>query len=108
VAVLADTDSRWKWAVGLARRLHPAAVLSGYQLDSVSQPSARQLAAAGIEPELIRTVTPAGLVAALAEDTPDVLVIALPGGGCQAMLHLLAAAELPNRPLVVTGYVGVV
>ena len=24
------------------------------------------------------------------------------------MLHLLAAAELPNRPLVVTGYVGVV
>lgn len=108
MAVLADTDSRWKWAVGLARRLHPAAVLSGYQLDSVSQPSARQLAAAGIEPELIRTVTPAGLVAALAEDTPEVLVIALPGGGCQAMLHLLAAAELPNRPLVVTGYVGVV
>ena len=108
MAVLADTDSRWKWAVQLSRRLHPAAVLSGYQLDSVAQPSARQLAAAGIAPEVIRTVTPAGLVAALAEDTPEVLVIALPGGGCQAMLHLLAAAELPNRPLVVTGYVGVV
>jgi len=48
VAVLADTDSRWKWAVQLSRRLHPAAVLSGYQLNSVAQPSARQLAAAGI------------------------------------------------------------
>lgn len=108
MAVLADTDSRWKWAVGLSRRLHPAAVLSGYQLDTVTPPSARQLAAAGIEPELIRVVTPAALVAALAADTPDVLVISLPGGGCQSMLHLLAAADLPKRPLVVTGYVGVV
>lgn len=108
MAVLADTDSRWKWAVQLSRRLHPAAVLSGYQLDSVTQPSARQLAAAGIDPQLIRAVTPAALLAALAQDTPDVLVISLPGGGCQAMLHLLAAAELPTRPLVVTGYVGVV
>jgi hypothetical protein len=108
VAVLADTDSRWKWAVQLSRRLHPAAVLSGYQLDRIDPPSPRQLAAAGIEPELIQTVTPAGLLDALATDRPDVLVIALPGGGCLAMLHLLAAAELPNRPLVVTGYVGVV
>ncbi len=106
--MLADTDSRWKWAVQLSRRLHPAAVLSGYQLDLVNPPSPRQLAAAGIEPELIRTVSTAGLLAALAAETPDVLVISLPGGGCQAMLHLLAAADLPNRPLIVTGYVGVV
>ena len=108
VAVLADTDSRWKWAVQLSKRLHPAAVLSGYQLATVERPSDRQLVAAGIEPHLVRTATPADLVAFLAAHTPDVLVIALPGGGCQAMLHLLAAADLPHRPLVVTGYVGVV
>ena len=42
------------------------------------------------------------------ECNPYVLGVALPGGGCQAILHLLAAAELPDRPLVLTGYVGVV
>ena len=108
MAVLADTDSRWKWAVGLARRLHPAPELTGYQLATVDRPSDRQLEAAGIEPGLVRTVNPARLLAALSEDTPEVLVIALPGGGCQAMMHLLAAADLPRRPLIVTGYVGVV
>jgi len=106
--VLADTDSRWKWAVQLANRLHPTEPVIGYQLAPVPVPSHRQLVAAGIEPDRVRAVTPAGLVAALAESPPDVLVIALPGGGCQAMLHLLAAAGLPRRPLVVTGYVGVV
>jgi hypothetical protein len=105
---LADTDSRWKWAVQLANRLHPTFAVTGYQVAPVPSPSPRQLAAAGIEPDRVHTVTPAGLIAALAETMPDVLVIALPGGGCQAMLHLLAAADLPRRPLVVTGYVGVV
>jgi hypothetical protein len=106
--VLADSDSRWKWAVQLARRIHPAPVLTGFQLARVAPPSSRQLAAAGIEPDAVRSVTPAELVAALAEETPEVLIVALPGGGCQAVLHLLAAADLPTRPLVVTGYVGVV
>jgi hypothetical protein len=108
VAVLADSDSRWKWAVQLARRLHPATALIGYQLAPEEVPSERQLAAAGIEPSAVRSVTPGELVTALAADVPDVLIVALPGGGVQAVLHLLAAAELPRRPLVVTGYVGVV
>ena len=106
--MLADTDSRWKWAVQLARRLHPTFPLTGYQLAPVPTPSHRQLAEAGIEPDRVRAVTPAALVTSLAATPPDVLVIALPGGGCQAMLHLLAAADLPSRPLVITGYVGVV
>lgn len=106
--MLADTDSRWKWAVQLARRLHPATTLTGFQLAPVMPPSERQLEAAGIDPDVVRSVTPAGLLAALATETPDVLIVALPGGGCQAILHLLAAVTLPRRPLVVTGYVGVV
>jgi hypothetical protein len=109
VAILADTDSRWKWAVHLARRLHPALPVGGYQLSSSdAPPSPRQLQAAGIEPARVRTVTAGELVNALAADAPDVLVVSLPGGGVQAVLHLLAAAALPRRPLVVTGYVGVV
>ena len=106
--MLADTDSRWKWAVQLANRLHPSHAVTGYQLAPVPTPSNRQLAAAGIEPARVHTVTPAGLVTALGHSAPDVLVVALPGGGCQAILHLLATADLPRRPLVVTGYVGVV
>lgn len=106
--MLADTDSRWKWAVQLANRLRPSSPLAGYQLAAAEPPSRRQLTEAGIDPGQVRTVPPAELVSAVAAVPLDVLVVALPGGGCQAVLHLLAAAELPNRPVVVAGYVGVV
>lgn len=108
MVVLADTDSRWKWAVQVASRLHPSAPVLGYQPADVAPPSARQLAEAGIEPGNVQVVGPAELVAALRADPADVLVVGLPGGGIQAALHLLAAAHLPDRPVVVTGYVGVV
>jgi len=108
IAVLADTDSRWKWAAQVANRLHSATPVAGYQLSHSELPSRRQLLDAGMVPEQVRTVDPAELVAALRAEPPDVLVVALPGGGVQATLHLLAAAELAERPLVLTGYVGVV
>lgn len=108
MAILADTDSRWKWAAQLARRLQPGAVVTGYQASYAARPSHRQFADAGIRPEAVTQVSPAELVQALTVASPDVLIVSLPGGGCQAMLHLLAAAPLPKRPVVVTGYVGVV
>ncbi len=108
MAILADTDSRWKWGAQLARRLSSGPVITGLQSASAPLPSRRQLTDAGLEPDRIRTVSPSELVAALGAETPDVLILALPGGGCQAVLHLIAAAELPSRPLLVSGYVGVV
>ena len=108
MAVLADSDSRWKWGVQLARRLNPSAVVSGYQFAGSDLPSQRQFAEAGISADAVSVVTSGELVPALASARPDVLILALPGGGCQATLHLLAAADLPDRPLVLTGYVGVV
>lgn len=108
MAIVADTDSRWKWGAQLARRLHPSSIVTGYQLAPAELPSRRQLADAGMDPDLVRTVTATGLVSAIAAEPPEVLIVALPGGGCQAVLHLLAAAHLPRRPLVVSGYVGVV
>lgn len=108
VAVLADADSRWKWGLGLARRLHPAASIAGYQFAGAATPSQRQLTEAGINPESVLVVSAGELIAALAADPVDVLVLSLPGTGVQAMLHLLAHADLEHRPLVVTGYVGVV
>jgi len=108
VAVLADTDSRWKWGLGLARRLNPAAAVTGYQFAGSDIPSQRQLAEAGISADSVSVVSAGELLTALAAKPADVLVVSLPGGGVQAILHLLAAAQLEQRPLVLTGYVGVV
>ncbi len=108
IAVFADTDSRWKWALGLARRLNPSAAITGYQFVGADLPSQRQLAVAGIAASSIHVVSAGELLAALTAQPVDVLVIALPGGGVQATLHALAKAHLPRRPVVVTGYVGVV
>lgn len=108
VALLADTDSRWKWAARLAGRLGDTVEMLGYQLWTHDLPSHRQLLEAGVRPEQVRRLTPAGLLEALATDRPDVLVLAAPGGGCQAVLQLLAAARPEPRPLVLTGYIGVV
>lgn len=108
MAVLADTDSRWKWGLGLARRLNPLAVVTGYQFAGADLPSQRQLAEAGISADAVTVVSAGELVDALAQRPVDVLIVSMPGGGVQAMLHLIAAAELPKRPLVVVGYVGVV
>ncbi|PFG15868.1 hypothetical protein ATK74_0389 [Propionicimonas paludicola] len=108
VALLADTDGRWKWAARLAARLAAEPEILGYQLWTHELPSHRQLLEAGVRPEQVRQLTPSGLLEALATDLPDILVVAAPGGGCQAVLQLLAAARLEPRPLVLTGYVGVV
>jgi len=108
VALLADTDSRWKWGSRLAARLGSEVELIGYQLWTHDLPSHRQLQEAGVRPERVRQLSPSGFLDALAADHPDVLIVAAPGGGCQAILQLLAAARLAPRPLVLTGYVGVV
>jgi len=108
VALLADTDSRWKWGARLAARLGSEVELIGYQLWTHDLPSHRQLLEAGVGPERVRQLGPSGFLEALATDHPDVLIVAAPGGGCQAILQLLATARLEPRPLVLTGYVGVV
>lgn len=109
VAVLADTDSRWKWGMLTARRLGPARI-DKYLLENPAPPSVRQFQAAGVDPDEVATLTLAELAGALGEAPPDVLVLSLPGGACQAALHALVAGWPPalRRPVVVTGYVGVV
>lgn len=110
MAVLADSDSRWKWGMLTGRQLRPVAGLDPYLLERADPPSARQLAEAGVDPAALVTVRLPDLASTLAAKAPEVLVLALPGGGTVAALHALAAAwpaEL-RRPLIVTGYVGVI
>lgn len=122
IAVLADSDTRWKWGALTARRLAEQAPgaeaaapeLDGFLLRGRATPTPRQLAEVGAATGAPREVTmaqfldlagPLGSTAAY-----DVIVLALVGGAAQAALHGLAARwpGHTRRPVVVTGYVGVV
>ncbi|MEU3978813.1 DUF6716 putative glycosyltransferase [Streptomyces sp. NPDC026672] len=119
VAVLADSDTRWKWGALTASRIasdDSAATdlrLDGYLLRGRATPTARQLREVGVHADSLREVTAVEFLRAMdrdADEQYDVLVLALVGGGVQAMLHGLGRVweDRAERPVVVTGYVGVV
>ncbi|MFI2202290.1 DUF6716 putative glycosyltransferase [Streptomyces sp. NPDC020192] len=112
VAVLADSDTRWKWGALTAQRLAPADAeigLDGYLLRGRATPTARQLREVGVRADSLREVTGVEFLRAMTREPYDILVLALVGGGVQAMLHGLRNAwGSGRRPVVVTGYVGVV
>ncbi|MFH9863544.1 DUF6716 putative glycosyltransferase [Streptomyces sp. NPDC017202] len=124
IAVLADSDTRWKWGAATAGRIAPGAsmeagpgdgaqvapVLDGYLLRGRATPTPRQLAEVGVRADSLREVTAVEFLRAMAAEKYDVLVLALVGGGVQAILHGLKRIweDGTERPVVVTGYVGVV
>ncbi|MER6204066.1 DUF6716 putative glycosyltransferase [Streptomyces sp. NPDC001642] len=113
VAVLADSDTRWKWGSLTANRIAPPnsdISLDGYLLRGRATPTARQLKEVGVTADSLREVTAVEFLRAMETEPYDILVLSLVGGGVQAMLHGLARAwdGRSKRPVVVTGYVGVV
>ncbi|MFK0281386.1 DUF6716 putative glycosyltransferase [Streptomyces sp. NPDC090499] len=116
VAVLADSDTRWKWGALTAKRLIPNETdnsdvrLDGYLLRGRATPTARQLQEVGVHADSLREVTAVEFLREMEQESYDILVLSLVGGGTQAMLHGLrsAWAGREKRPVVVTGYVGVV
>ncbi|MFG2458955.1 DUF6716 putative glycosyltransferase [Streptomyces sp. NPDC048523] len=124
IAVLADSDTRWKWGALTADRIAPdpsmeagprdgvqaGPALDGFLLRGRATPTARQLQEVGVRADSLREVTAAEFLRAMAETSYDLVVLALVGGGVQAMLHGLGRVweGLEKRPVVVTGYVGVV
>lgn len=110
VAVLADSDTRWKWGALTAGRITGNDRPEGFLLRGRATPTARQLEETGVPAASLREVTAAGFLRHLTEEEYDVVVLALVGGGVQAMLHGLGHAwqGREQRPIVVTGYVGVV
>ncbi|MEV8598018.1 DUF6716 putative glycosyltransferase [Streptomyces sp. NPDC052012] len=116
VAVLADSDTRWKWGALTANRIaphsgdRPEIRLDGYLLRGRATPTARQLTEVGVRADSLSEVTAVEFLRAMSDKTYDVLVLALVGGGVQAMLHGLGRVweDRSTRPVVVTGYVGVV
>ncbi|MFD5702570.1 DUF6716 putative glycosyltransferase [Streptomyces lasiicapitis] len=137
VAVLADSDTRWKWGSLTASRLAGAVEgaaeatgerglhLDGYLLRGRATPTPRQLEEVGVRADSLREVTAIEFLKAIeangrdsggrgsdgGDEAPyDIIVLALVGGAVQAVLHGLARVwnGSARRPLVVTGYVGVV
>ncbi|MBC9729139.1 DUF6716 putative glycosyltransferase [Streptomyces sp. TRM68367] len=122
VAVLADSDTRWKWGSLTANRIAPEQAgnaadtenpdirLDGYLLRGRATPTPRQLQEVGVRADSLREVTAVEFLRTMAEESYDVLVLSLVGGGVQAMLHGLGRVweDRASRPVVVTGYVGVV
>ncbi|PWK61904.1 hypothetical protein BCL76_12542 [Streptomyces sp. CG 926] len=84
--------------------------LTGFLLRGRATPTARQLGEVGVRAERLSEVTCAEFLAEIERERYDVVVLALVGGAVQAVLHG-ARALWPapaRRPVLVTGYVGVV
>ncbi|KOT87772.1 hypothetical protein ADK86_34435 [Streptomyces sp. NRRL F-5755] len=94
-----------------AYRIQSDIRLDGYLLRGRATPTVRQLDEVGARAETLREIRGADFLE-LMKDTAryDVVVLACVGGAVQAMLHGLARAwrGAARRPVVVTGYVGVV
>ncbi|MGW1256470.1 DUF6716 putative glycosyltransferase [Streptomyces sp. NPDC002513] len=110
IHVLADSDTRWKWGGELAQRLHSRPRLHAHMLNGRSTPTTRQMEEVGIPTESISHSSVAEFVTDPELARADVLIIGSVGGTTQAILHGLARsfAQQPRRPVLVTGYVGVV
>ncbi|KAA6215453.1 hypothetical protein CP973_35275 [Streptomyces albofaciens JCM 4342] len=109
--MLADSDTRWKWGALTAYRIQTDIRLDGYLLRGRATPTVRQLDEVGARADTLREIRGVDFLE-LMKDTAryDVVVLACVGGAVQAMLHGLAHAwrGAARRPVVVTGYVGVV
>ncbi|WP_179816286.1 DUF6716 putative glycosyltransferase [Allostreptomyces psammosilenae] len=110
IDVFADSDSRWKWGALLARQIDGDAELHAHFLRGRATPTRRQLEEVGVRPDFAREVTMAELLADSGLRTADVVILAGVGGTIASALHGLRRAwgDAPRRPVVVTGYVGVV
>lgn len=102
-----------------AYRIQPDIRLDGFLLRGRATPTVRQLDEVGARADSLREIRGVDFLDLMrraagssdADTAPyDVLVLACVGGGVQAMLHGLAHAwrGVKRRPVVVTGYVGVV
>jgi len=106
---LVDTDSYVKWGAALLARLP-----DGWERDiavvaTPARPSDAQLAAAlagsGFEPASVIHTTLDELAERAARERPDVVIVAMRGPAASVVLRLLA--DLPDRPVLVSGLPGI-
>ncbi|MDR1393104.1 MAG: hypothetical protein LBJ62_03935 [Bifidobacteriaceae bacterium] len=114
IALVADTDSRWKWGMATVAALGQALPAACFLVPSLGPPSGRQLREAGVDPSRIEPIDLPKLTQRLTGGGFDAAVLALPGSSVQLVLQAVASwqAARPGlaaaRPALVTGYVGVI
>ncbi len=110
--MVADSDTRWKWGAALAHQLSGAGTsrVHGHLLDGRAAPNDRQLHDVGADAVSLTRGGLTDVLQELADTEAEIVVLACVGGAIQALLHGLAQAwqGRQSRPVVVTGYVGVV
>lgn len=110
VLVLADSDSRFKWGLHTARQLLPDAECHAVLIEGSNNPSERQRSEVTVPVASVRVLPLSWALDAVFAEAPDVVILALPGGAVQAVLQW-AKRTLPEpgrRPVLISGYVGVV
>lgn len=111
--MIADSDTRWKWGALTARRLSTGeAHLSGFLLRGRATPTPRQLAevGAGVTTAEVREVTGAEFLRAVEQGSPREATT-WSSWRSSAGRSRRCCTDWPRsamRPVVVTGYVGVV
>jgi hypothetical protein len=112
VHVVADSDTRWKWGTSVAQRLRADGDCRthGHLLTGRATPNDQQLADVRADARSVRRTSLPQLLHELAHTEAQVVVLACVGGTNQALLHGLARAweGRSSRPVVLTGYVGLV
>ncbi|WP_326597165.1 DUF6716 putative glycosyltransferase [Streptomyces sp. NBC_01803] len=106
--VLADSDSRWKWAAHAARKLAPRHAIDARFLLTSTTPTERQIAEVDVAPDTSRFVTCAELLDDPALAEAELIVVGTIGGTVLALIHSLGMAwdGASRRPVVASGYVG--
>jgi hypothetical protein len=109
VLAIADSDSYLKWAAATVAALPDDAARGLVLVACPAAPSAPQRAAAlrgtGISPDAVPTLPITSLAARVAEEAPDVVLVATRGP--QARVILRELARLDPRPVLVSGLPGI-
>jgi hypothetical protein len=106
---LVDTDSYVKWGAALLAQLPAAWSRELALVATPAQPSDAQLAAAldgsGFDQGALRRIELRELSERVADERPDVVIVAMRGPAASVVMRLLA--DLPNRPVLVSGLPGI-
>jgi putative glycosyltransferase DUF6716 len=106
---IADSDSYLKWAAAFLGALPDGTERELILIETPVLPSAAQreaaLAVGGVAPERLFSLPLADLLGALRRESPDAVLIALRGPVAAVLIRMIA--ELPDRPVIVTGLPGI-
>lgn len=109
IIAIADSDSYLKWAAATLGALPTAADRELLLVETPVLPSETQrraaLAVGGMDPSRLVCLPLTGVVERIRRERPDAVLVAVRGPVAAVLIRLIA--ELPDRPVIVTGLPGI-